>query len=212
MRPGYDGRRKWLSMMEQSTLAKPSGTHAQDKQLYEHHIGNGKTRTFLCSKVNILLLLVFIALLIVFGTITGLITIPDFRHKHSTGNGADFDSTFDRARWAVIPSNFPDPCLINDGDTWYAFATRTTPEIHIQMATAPYSDISNWTLRNGFDALPTLGAWAASHIQDPAVWAPYVVNMVSVFGKRTPISLRATADRSGGKRYICHVLRSSREE
>lgn len=80
---------------------------------------------------------------------------------------------------AIIP-NFPDPCVIKVGSTWYAFATRnkgtTTPKIQV----ASSQDFNNWTIStnaNGtaMDALPTLPAWVdTSSAHSFNTWAPDV--------------------------------------
>lgn len=78
------------------------------------------------------------------------------------------------SRYAVVNANFPDPCMIEIEDGYYAFATRdlANPEINIQVATAVES-ISKWTFLEGYDALPNLPAWVKNH-GDAAVWAPQV--------------------------------------
>ena len=131
------------------------------------------------SKIDLFLVFTVMALLIVFGILTSVVTVPAFRKNGSASNSSTGSS--DLARYAVIPENFPDPCLINDWEgKWYAFATRTNNLVHVQVASAPQDNISEWTLHEGYDALPTLGAWAATQLTDSAVWAPYVVNTVSL--------------------------------
>lgn len=68
----------------------------------------------------------------------------------------------------VIYSNFPDPSIIQVGNTWYAFATNSGG-INIQLATSP--DFQTWTVVSGYDALPALGSWATAG----ATWAPDVI-------------------------------------
>jgi beta-xylosidase len=74
----------------------------------------------------------------------------------------------------AIASNFPDPSLAldtqNGTQAWYAFSTQTK-EINIQVASSP--DFSNWTLHEGYEALPKLPNWTmpAPHAR---VWAPDV--------------------------------------
>ncbi|GAB7352988.1 hypothetical protein MBLNU459_g3553t1 [Dothideomycetes sp. NU459] len=73
----------------------------------------------------------------------------------------------------VITTDFPDPSLIKEGDTWYAFGTQSVYDytnIHIQVATS--SDFSSWSLSVGTDALPTLPSWVDA--SNPLVWAPDV--------------------------------------
>jgi hypothetical protein len=78
--------------------------------------------------------------------------------------------------YAVINSNFADPCLLNVDGMFYAFATRANPSLHIQVASA--KEISDWTLHEGYDAMPSLPKWALQN-GDAAVWAPEVVQRVS---------------------------------
>lgn len=85
----------------------------------------------------------------------------------------------DASRYAVVKANFPDPCMIEVEGGYYAFATRdlANTKLNIQVATAVES-ISNWTLIEGYDALPQLPTWVKNHNDstdgDSAVWAPQV--------------------------------------
>ncbi|CAI7603790.1 unnamed protein product [Penicillium glandicola] len=69
--------------------------------------------------------------------------------------------------------NFPDPGLIQHNGTWYAYGTnprkKNPDSIHVPVATS--SNFVNWTLHEGYDAMPTLGAWekTVNH------WAPDVI-------------------------------------
>ncbi|KAI1614483.1 glycosyl hydrolase [Exophiala viscosa] len=92
-----------------------------------------------------------------------IIAIP-----HSASNV----KTASPSEYAVIPSNFADPCLLSVDGMFYAFATRPNPSLHVQVASA--KDISDWTLHEGYDAMPTLPKWALQE-GDAAVWAPEVV-------------------------------------
>lgn len=64
----------------------------------------------------------------------------------------------------VLPSNFPDPCLVNVFGTWYAFAT-TSDNVNIPIATAPWNGFQGkWELvtdanGNAVDAFPNVPAW-----------------------------------------------------
>jgi hypothetical protein len=84
--------------------------------------------------------------------------------------------TISPSEFAVIKSNFADPCLLSVDGMFYAFATRPDPALHVQVASA--KDISDWTLHEGYDAMPTLPRWALQE-GDAAVWAPQVVQRVS---------------------------------
>lgn len=73
--------------------------------------------------------------------------------------------------------NFPDPGLLNHNGTWYAFGTnphKHDPQsIHIPVATS--TDFVNWTLHEGYDAMPTIGDWEVAQNH----WAPDVIERVS---------------------------------
>jgi hypothetical protein len=76
----------------------------------------------------------------------------------------------------VIGSNFQDPSVVQlEGGSWVAYAgVNGNPEnVHVLIATS--SDFSSWTVRSGYDALPTLPSWAAN---PPRVWAPDVTQLV----------------------------------
>ena len=74
--------------------------------------------------------------------------------------------------------NFPDPGLLHHNGTWYAYGTNPRKHdpksIHVPVAIS--KDFINWTLKEGYDAMPTLGDWevAVNH------WAPDVIERVSV--------------------------------
>ncbi len=68
----------------------------------------------------------------------------------------------------VLAVNFPDPFILKDGNTYYAYATNTRrgePLRHIQVARSP--DLLKWKLLP--DALPAPAVWS---IRD--YWAPEV--------------------------------------
>lgn len=74
----------------------------------------------------------------------------------------------------VISANFPDPCVIEVNNVWYAFATRTKgTSIHIQIASS--TDFDSWTVIND-DALPNLPSWVNSASWN--TWAPDVNQLV----------------------------------
>ncbi|KAF2156088.1 glycoside hydrolase family 43 protein [Myriangium duriaei CBS 260.36] len=69
-----------------------------------------------------------------------------------------------------ISTDFPDPSVLYDGNTWYVFASQSeydNKNIHIQLAQS--TDFNTWTLQQGYDALPQLPSWA---VDNGAVWAP----------------------------------------
>lgn len=82
------------------------------------------------------------------------------------------------SQYVLVNENFPDPCFIESGGSFYAFATRNGSGINIQLATAPSDSIRNWTFHSTHDALPDPGPWTAKQLQDLAVWAPSVVEVV----------------------------------
>ena len=76
-----------------------------------------------------------------------------------------------------ISTNFPDPAIIYVDGVSYAFATnnRQPAPNHINIQVATSTDNQTWTLLEGHDALPNLGAWEIG----AGVWAPDVVQVVS---------------------------------
>ena len=75
--------------------------------------------------------------------------------------------------------NFPDPGLIQHNGTWYAFGTnpkKNDPDtIHVPVATS--TNFVNWTLHDGYDAMPTIGNWE----KEVNHWAPDVIQRVCGF-------------------------------
>lgn len=76
---------------------------------------------------------------------------------------------------AILPLNFPDPCLLHDPDnggngtgTWYAFATAGNGR-QVQAATAPAAE-GPWTYLSDVDVLPDPGSWTTGQ----NTWAPDV--------------------------------------
>jgi len=80
----------------------------------------------------------------------------------------------------AIGQDFPDPAIIKEGNTWYAFSTASNG-VNTQVATSP--DFNTWTVLQGHDALPVPGAWVASG--QAGAWAPDVFKNVS-FWKTSP--------------------------
>ena len=73
----------------------------------------------------------------------------------------------------VIPTDFPDPSIIQVGGTWYAFGTQSIYDyknVKTQLATS--TDFNNWDLRENYDALRNLPSWV--NMNDPKIWAPDV--------------------------------------
>jgi beta-xylosidase len=75
----------------------------------------------------------------------------------------------------AIDSDFADPCVVQDSDGYYAFATSGNG-VNVQVATSP--DFATWNLLSGTDAMPgPFPAWVAG---TPAIWAPDVIQRVSL--------------------------------
>lgn len=68
----------------------------------------------------------------------------------------------------VLATNFPDPQVVRDGDTWVAIATNGNT-MNVQTATS--ADLVTWTA--GGDALPAVASWSA----EGKVWAPETVKI-----------------------------------
>ena len=74
----------------------------------------------------------------------------------------------------VIQSDFPDPDIIQVGNTFYAYATNAAGK-NIQAARS--TDMVHWTMLN--DAMPALPTWAQPG--GSYVWAPAVLQLGSTF-------------------------------
>ncbi|TLD39714.1 glycoside hydrolase family protein [Venturia nashicola] len=69
--------------------------------------------------------------------------------------------------------DFPDPAILQVGNTWYAYATNNNGT-NVQLATVPREGFDGrWTQRVGYDVLPKLPSWVLQNKSD--VWAPGVV-------------------------------------
>lgn len=77
---------------------------------------------------------------------------------------------------ASIEIDFPDPSIIQVGDTWYSFATNGNG-VNVQFSSTK-SVQGSWARSAGYDALPTLPAWASA--TRPEIWAPDVVQIVCI--------------------------------
>ncbi|KAJ5948824.1 Glycoside hydrolase family 43 [Penicillium verhagenii] len=69
--------------------------------------------------------------------------------------------------------DFPDPGLVQHDGTWYAFGTNPRKNdqdtIHVPVATS--TNFVNWTLHEGYDAMPTVPTWQRM----VNTWAPAVI-------------------------------------
>ena len=72
----------------------------------------------------------------------------------------------------VYPFDFPDPDVLEAGDTYYAYATNSVAG-NIQIAES--TDLTQWTAVG--NALPALPAWAAPF----STWAPAVADIAGTF-------------------------------
>lgn len=78
---------------------------------------------------------------------------------------------------ASISVDFPDPAIIQTGDTWWAYATNANGT-NIQLASSSKESFDGrWKRHVGYDVLPKLPAWVQQNKSD--VWAPSVVQTVS---------------------------------
>jgi beta-xylosidase len=84
-----------------------------------------------------------------------------------TGTAAPPEDSFQNP---VFRTNFPDPFLLQVGDTWYAYATNGAGR-NIQVATS--TDLVNWDLQR--DGMPGLAPWIQFSSAD--VWAPEVLQI-----------------------------------
>jgi beta-xylosidase len=70
----------------------------------------------------------------------------------------------------VIQTNFPDPSILQVGNTWYAYATNGNGK-NIQAARS--TDLVHWTLLP--DAMPKIASWAQP--VGSYIWAPDVIQL-----------------------------------
>jgi beta-xylosidase len=74
----------------------------------------------------------------------------------------------------VLQQDFPDPDILQVGDTYYAYATNSAGK-NVQVARS--TDLVQWTVLS--DAMPALAPWV--DIGNASVWAPGVVQIGSQF-------------------------------
>lgn len=144
---------------------------------------------FLSTRVGVTLLFVLRPLLATFTVILGLLVFGLYFIR--LGNSSAVRPSLPdglspaelnelAAAHVLVNENFPDPSFIEFNDTFYAFATRNSSAVNIQVATATNDNIHNWTFLSDHDALPDAGSWTAQQLRDIAVWAPSVVEVVGV--------------------------------
>ena len=98
----------------------------------------------------------------------------------------------------VVAKDFPDPFVLRQGSTYYAFATNAGGS-NIQAATS--TDLANWTSLP--DALPTLPAWAAKNAG--LTWAPSVLAL----GPSTFVMFYTARDTAAGFQCISRAVATS---
>lgn len=78
----------------------------------------------------------------------------------------------------ALAEDFPDPCIINVGGTWHAFATQSGGTghygNHVQHATS--TDFYTWTYDDSNGVFPNVPAWVTSSGSN--VWGPSVIQRV----------------------------------
>lgn len=91
----------------------------------------------------------------------------------------------------VIAANFPDPAVIFEDGTSYAYSTNSAG-VHIPMASS--EDNVTWSIMAGHDALPSLAPWET----DNKIWAPDVVRVSGGY-----VMYYASATQATGGKYHC---------
>lgn len=138
---------------------------------------DGRVKNFFTSRHNRLLVAILGLLVVVLIVIIPTVDVRNWQDAdESASNGASANAS-KAFQYAVIRSNFADPCLIKVNDTYYAFATRPIDNVSLHVPIASATNLSRWTLHEGYDAMPTLPRWA-KQTSDTAVWAPQVVQRV----------------------------------
>ena len=98
----------------------------------------------------------------------------------------------------VIDQDFPDPFILRQGATYYAFGTNAGTK-NIQAAQS--SDLAHWTLLP--DALPNLPAWAAKNAG--LTWAPSILQR----GATSFVMYYTARDTASGFQCVSHAEASS---
>ncbi|ETN40550.1 uncharacterized protein HMPREF1541_04827 [Cyphellophora europaea CBS 101466] len=99
----------------------------------------------------------------------------------------------------VVGGNFPDPAVIYDAGTSYAYSTNSAG-VHIPMASS--QDNASWSVMTGHDALPSLGPWET----DGQIWAPDVIRTDSGF-----VLYYAAATKASNGQYHCIGVATSED-
>lgn len=101
---------------------------------------------------------------------------------------------------ASIGGDFPDPSIIQVGDTWYSFATNVNG-VNVQFASTQNVQ-GSWTPSPDYDALPTLPAWASP--TRPEIWAPDVVQIVCTYSCSGPSPSHRLTKSSKGSGFVMY--------
>lgn len=163
----------------QSSLETAAGVTAGKKRFFTRPWGRRQIR-MLCvlGFFGLALTALVIALPIYFTKIYGFAKDTDDYWKLPQPD-EDHSYHLEENRPIFALHNFPDPGLIQHNGTWYAYGTnprkKNLSSIHVPVATS--TDFVNWTLHEGYDAMPTLGAWE----KNVNHWAPDVIQRVSRF-------------------------------
>ena len=70
----------------------------------------------------------------------------------------------------VVTNNFPDPFILKEGDTYYAYSTNSNSR-NVPLVTS--TDLINW--ERGRDVMPVLASWV--NLSPSNVWAPEVMKV-----------------------------------
>jgi beta-xylosidase len=133
-------------------------------------------------------------------------TLPDPADAGAEASSQDAPSTLDAAIDVVPPltylnpvieQDFPDPFVLRQGATYYAFATNAGAK-NIQSATS--TDLAHWTVLP--DALPNLPAWAAKNAG--LTWAPSILQRGATF-----VMYYTARDTASGFQCISHAEATS---
>jgi hypothetical protein len=98
----------------------------------------------------------------------------------------------------VIPQDFPDPFILRQGGTYYAFGTNSGTE-NIQSAQS--TDLAHWAILS--DALPNLPAWAQKNAG--LTWAPSILQR----GPSAFVMYYTARDTASGFQCISHAEATS---
>ena len=99
----------------------------------------------------------------------------------------------------VLEQDFPDPFILQDGDTYYAYATNAAGK---NISLARSDDLVHWQLLG--DALPALPKWAK--LTGGLTWAPEVIKVADRY-----IMYYTTRDKASDKQCVGQAVSDSPE-